>query len=431
MSNAGMKGSVKRKNPEKISGLVTSSGTIPTCENPGATPPGIEPVSHKWEVGSLTGFSQGSPVSPHFHYCAAPYLALPSSVLKTSTEVRTSLTDMMLSDVLARKTIDDEATRNSETRNTSITPATEQSLFAVSSYVLSQTFENSPDHFYIGTKIKLDPVSELGSFDLGSGRCWCDRPLENSRENSRRAEKAAAPSPGNVFVSLAGVFVFRTSCLIRTALATSITALITLITARAPVVTPDQRGAEVIPATRPPTQYPQLPTGPMPDKSRSIIYFGQGCVCRGDLAPHWLMKNFRRCRGYFVGLSGYCKSSIQLIAPLTPLEYLPSQSKWDPPPHGMTCLPTLPSQCTRSPRANAMRGYELSPEETHRRASGRSPAGQTTQCWEHFIILCVHATTDKHQRSYAEGRETAPHHHSTTTEFPSWHYKLRLKPFSG
>ncbi|KAJ8874314.1 hypothetical protein PR048_025160 [Dryococelus australis] len=37
---------------------------------------------------------------------------------------------------------------------------------------------------------------------------------------------------------------------------------------------------------------------------------------------------------------------------------------------------------------------------------------KTLQCWEHFIIqkvtigLCVHATTDKHQRSYAEGRET-------------------------
>ncbi|KAJ8879892.1 hypothetical protein PR048_020512 [Dryococelus australis] len=37
---------------------------------------------------------------------------------------------------------------------------------------------------------------------------------------------------------------------------------------------------------------------------------------------------------------------------------------------------------------------------------------KTLQCWEHFIIqnvtigLCVHATTDKHQQSHAEGRET-------------------------
>ncbi|KAJ8883561.1 hypothetical protein PR048_015405 [Dryococelus australis] len=39
---------------------------------------------------------------------------------------------------------------------------------------------------------------------------------------------------------------------------------------------------------------------------------------------------------------------------------------------------------------------------------------KTPQCWEHFTIqgvticICVHATTDKHQRSYAEGRETQP-----------------------
>ncbi|KAJ8869214.1 hypothetical protein PR048_030786 [Dryococelus australis] len=33
--------------------------------------------------------------------------------------------------------------------------------------------------------------------------------------------------------------------------------------------------------------------------------------CRGDLAPDWLMKNFRRCRGCFVGLSGNCKSSFR------------------------------------------------------------------------------------------------------------------------
>ncbi|KAJ8873496.1 hypothetical protein PR048_024314 [Dryococelus australis] len=62
---------------------------------------------------------------------------------------------------------------------------------------------------------------------------------------------------------------------------------------------------------------------------------------------------------------------------------------------------------------------------------------KTPQCWENFIIqnvtigLCVFATTDKHQQSYAEGRETAPYNHPTTTEFPSWHYTLRQKPFPG
>ncbi|KAJ8882944.1 hypothetical protein PR048_014783, partial [Dryococelus australis] len=34
--------------------LTASSGTIPTCENPAAAPPGIEPGSHGWEASSLT-----------------------------------------------------------------------------------------------------------------------------------------------------------------------------------------------------------------------------------------------------------------------------------------------------------------------------------------------------------------------------------------
>ncbi|KAJ8874128.1 hypothetical protein PR048_024970 [Dryococelus australis] len=35
-------------------GAAASSGTIPTCENPGATPLGIEPGSPRWEASSLT-----------------------------------------------------------------------------------------------------------------------------------------------------------------------------------------------------------------------------------------------------------------------------------------------------------------------------------------------------------------------------------------
>ncbi|KAJ8880299.1 hypothetical protein PR048_016765 [Dryococelus australis] len=39
----------ERETPEKTRLPVTSSGTIPTCENRGATPPGIEPDSPRWE----------------------------------------------------------------------------------------------------------------------------------------------------------------------------------------------------------------------------------------------------------------------------------------------------------------------------------------------------------------------------------------------
>ncbi|KAJ8866932.1 hypothetical protein PR048_032794 [Dryococelus australis] len=44
----------KRDTPEKTCQPAVSSGTIPTCEDPGATPPGIEPVSSKLEGSSLS-----------------------------------------------------------------------------------------------------------------------------------------------------------------------------------------------------------------------------------------------------------------------------------------------------------------------------------------------------------------------------------------
>ncbi|KAJ8871643.1 hypothetical protein PR048_027970 [Dryococelus australis] len=50
---AEMRGWGKREIPEKTRRPATSSGTIPTCENPGATPPGIEPGSPRWEASSL------------------------------------------------------------------------------------------------------------------------------------------------------------------------------------------------------------------------------------------------------------------------------------------------------------------------------------------------------------------------------------------
>ncbi|KAJ8878009.1 hypothetical protein PR048_022472 [Dryococelus australis] len=40
--------------PEKTRRLATSTGTIYTCENPGVTPPGIEPGSPRWEASRVT-----------------------------------------------------------------------------------------------------------------------------------------------------------------------------------------------------------------------------------------------------------------------------------------------------------------------------------------------------------------------------------------
>ncbi|KAJ8874417.1 hypothetical protein PR048_025266 [Dryococelus australis] len=47
-SSAGMQGHGKGEIPEKTCRPAASSNTIPTCENPGATPPGIDFSSPWW-----------------------------------------------------------------------------------------------------------------------------------------------------------------------------------------------------------------------------------------------------------------------------------------------------------------------------------------------------------------------------------------------
>ncbi|KAJ8895752.1 hypothetical protein PR048_001090 [Dryococelus australis] len=54
MSSTEMQGRGKREIPEKTRRSVTSSGTIPTCENLRVTRPGIELGSHWWEASGLT-----------------------------------------------------------------------------------------------------------------------------------------------------------------------------------------------------------------------------------------------------------------------------------------------------------------------------------------------------------------------------------------
>ncbi|KAJ8898154.1 hypothetical protein PR048_003514 [Dryococelus australis] len=50
----GLQGRGGREIPDKTRRPAPSSGTIPTCENPGVTPPGIKPGSPRWEASSLT-----------------------------------------------------------------------------------------------------------------------------------------------------------------------------------------------------------------------------------------------------------------------------------------------------------------------------------------------------------------------------------------
>ncbi|KAJ8869197.1 hypothetical protein PR048_030769 [Dryococelus australis] len=53
-ASAGTQGQGKWKIPEKTRPPSSSSNTIPTCENPGVTRPGIEPGSSWWEASRLT-----------------------------------------------------------------------------------------------------------------------------------------------------------------------------------------------------------------------------------------------------------------------------------------------------------------------------------------------------------------------------------------
>ncbi|KAJ8894226.1 hypothetical protein PR048_006838 [Dryococelus australis] len=52
--HVGIQGLEKWKIPEKIRRPAASSGSIPTCENPGVTRPGIEPCPPWWDASSLT-----------------------------------------------------------------------------------------------------------------------------------------------------------------------------------------------------------------------------------------------------------------------------------------------------------------------------------------------------------------------------------------
>ncbi|KAJ8866538.1 hypothetical protein PR048_032397 [Dryococelus australis] len=105
--------------------ITPPSGTIPTCENQGATPLGIEPDSPWWEASGLTTTPMAAPL-----VCTTRRNILQVELSRASEK--------------AEVTIDESEIQNLEI--------------------------SLVQHFQIGTKIELDPGSELGSFDLGSGK---------------------------------------------------------------------------------------------------------------------------------------------------------------------------------------------------------------------------------------------------------------------
>ncbi|KAJ8877929.1 hypothetical protein PR048_022388 [Dryococelus australis] len=78
-SGAGMQGRGEREYPEKTRRQAVSSSTIPTCENPGGNPSGIEPGSQRWEASALTT------TAPLSHICQCLQYSLNISFLCSYT----------------------------------------------------------------------------------------------------------------------------------------------------------------------------------------------------------------------------------------------------------------------------------------------------------------------------------------------------------
>ncbi|KAJ8890127.1 hypothetical protein PR048_009634 [Dryococelus australis] len=75
--SAGMQGQVERENPENTRQPAASSSTIITCENPGATSPGIESGSPWWEAVTLAA------TLPRPLEAATTFTSLPETGYKT------------------------------------------------------------------------------------------------------------------------------------------------------------------------------------------------------------------------------------------------------------------------------------------------------------------------------------------------------------
>ncbi|KAJ8873728.1 hypothetical protein PR048_024562 [Dryococelus australis] len=84
------KGGEKRENPEKTRIIAASSATIPTFENPGATPPGTEPGS-PWASPYLANLYH----TRNTKHDASSYLALPSEAVFASNATLLALLEML------------------------------------------------------------------------------------------------------------------------------------------------------------------------------------------------------------------------------------------------------------------------------------------------------------------------------------------------
>ncbi|KAJ8868799.1 hypothetical protein PR048_030340 [Dryococelus australis] len=166
-------GGGRRDIPEKARRTAASFGTVPTCEGPGVAPLGIEPGSPWWKENnfSLTSYAELPWRSRLVRHRSGVREALGSN--PGSTQKTVAPFEFKVGLEIERKFISNRQNwwfeisirdqQPSSTNSRSLTKVDESEI-QIHEISLVQHF------YYIGTKTKLYPGSELGSFDLGSGK---------------------------------------------------------------------------------------------------------------------------------------------------------------------------------------------------------------------------------------------------------------------
>ncbi|KAJ8897909.1 hypothetical protein PR048_003266 [Dryococelus australis] len=149
---------------------------FPRAKNPEVTPPVIEPGSPSWEASSLTT------TSPRPRMCAERKTRAEVSNSNARLHHRGSKLDQRSNLRSTQKTVaplefraglEIEMKFISNRRNWRFEISTrdqQPSLINIDESEVPNHDISLVQHFYIGIKIKLDPATELGSFDLGSGK---------------------------------------------------------------------------------------------------------------------------------------------------------------------------------------------------------------------------------------------------------------------
>ncbi|KAJ8869103.1 hypothetical protein PR048_030667 [Dryococelus australis] len=175
----------KREIPEKTHRPTASSGTIPTSDNPGATPLGIEPCTNRWEANAVLGITFPPPPLPNIDRQAREHEARSNGGVATSI-ARDPRTQLVGGN---KKKKSAEFDRSRESANP--VPA---KRFAVANRAQGQsedryanlTVTSTPLHVCVVTYSVAEPCSQLG------GRRFTAARARESLEGGERVGNAAS-----------------------------------------------------------------------------------------------------------------------------------------------------------------------------------------------------------------------------------------------